>query len=257
MFFETSDGVKIAYRRWGDRGGPVTVLHHGLTSDSLAEWKTPLVLGVLIDAGHHVLTLDARGHGASDTPHEISSYGLSRMVADLVELLDEVAADVEIRLVGYSLGAVVVLHACAELGQRVSRLVLGGVGSGIVEMDGLDTRVLNLAGLAEAFSADDASEIDDPELAAWRTQAYSAGADLKAISAVAAALRPEPAPLAEITVPTLVIAGLDDVLAQRPEVLSSALRRAELVLVGGSHSGARFDPDFAEAIRHFLTRSAE
>jgi hypothetical protein len=46
--------------------------------------------------------------------------------------------------------------------RRVRRLVIGGVGAGVVEMGGVDRRAVDRSKVAEALRAEDPSTITDP-----------------------------------------------------------------------------------------------
>jgi len=58
--------------------------------------------------------------------------------------------------------------------------------------------------------------------------------------------------LAEIAAPTLVIAGEEDPLAARPEVLVGAIPDATLLRVPGDHQQVVSTPQFARGIVQFL-----
>ncbi|HEY1738911.1 MAG TPA: alpha/beta fold hydrolase, partial [Acidimicrobiia bacterium] len=76
----TDDGLRIAYDVWGDAGDqPPVVLHHGFAADAFVNWVRPGLVDALVGAGHHVVTLDARGHGRSEKPHDPARYGHGRM----------------------------------------------------------------------------------------------------------------------------------------------------------------------------------
>lgn len=55
-----------------------------------------------------------------------------------------------------------------------------------------------------------------------------------------------------ISAPTLILAGEDDPLAVRPEVLADAIPDATLEIPSGNHVGAIADPRFIESIVDFL-----
>jgi pimeloyl-ACP methyl ester carboxylesterase len=58
--------------------------------------------------------------------------------------------------------------------------------------------------------------------------------------------------LERIGAPTLVLAGEEDPLAVRPEVLAGAIPEATLLLLSGDHFGALGDPRFKASIVDFL-----
>ncbi|HEY8526400.1 MAG TPA: alpha/beta fold hydrolase [Acidimicrobiales bacterium] len=270
--FTSADGVEIVYDIWpagegssgaappgdapageassGGSGLPPVVLHHGFIADANINWVAPGVVGALAGAGRTVVALDARGHGRSGKPHDPAAYGEDVMARDLSALLDVLGAPA-VDLVGYSMGAVVALIA-ASREPRIRRLVVGGVGAGIVELGGVDTRILAPDALVAALQTDDPDSLTDPQTRAFRAFADAVGADRRALAAQAASVHAAPIALARITAPTLVLAGDADPLAGRPEVLAAAIPGAELRLVPGDHLAAVAEPAFAAHVVAFL-----
>ncbi|MBB2902485.1 pimeloyl-ACP methyl ester carboxylesterase [Kineococcus radiotolerans] len=245
----TSDGVTVAVHEWDGAGRPV-VLHHGFSASASLEWPRSGVPRALRAAGRRVLAPDARGHGESEAPHDPARYGEARMAADVVEVLDALGVD-DVDLVGYSMGAVVSALVASTRPARVHRLVLAGVGAGVVELGGVDTRVLPAAALAAALRARDPGDLD-PVVRGFREFAEGTGNDLLALAAQADAVHDRPLDLAAVTAPTLVLAGDADPLARRPEVLAAAVPGARSQLVRGDHGAALTDPGFAAAVAAFL-----
>ena len=86
-----SDGVRIYYEVLGNAAGPPILLHHGFTGD----WRDWQQFGYVDALGqdYRLLLLDARGHGASDKPHDPAAYAMDRRAGDVLAVLD--AASVE------------------------------------------------------------------------------------------------------------------------------------------------------------------
>ena len=103
----------------------------------------------LVADGRRVVAHDARGHGRSDTPHDPARYGEARMALDVAELADHLGLDA-FDLVGYSMGGVTAVIVASQE-RRVRRLVIGGIGSAIVELGGVDTRTLSANELRAHF----------------------------------------------------------------------------------------------------------
>jgi pimeloyl-ACP methyl ester carboxylesterase len=249
--FSSWDGVEIAYHEWGEETelAPV-VLHHGFVANAEANWVATGVLDALLAAGRRVIAPDARGHGHSEKPHDPARYGEQRMAKDLAVLLDTIGAG-QIDLVGYSMGAVVsLLFASGD--ERVRRLVIGGVGSGVVECGGVDRRAVPNESIIEALSAADPASTEGPEAAAFRTLADALGADREALVAQARSIHRGGVALDRISAPTLILAGADDPLAVRPEVLAAAIPNAVLQTLAGNHIEALGDPRFTRSIVDFL-----
>ncbi|WP_225726730.1 MULTISPECIES: alpha/beta fold hydrolase [unclassified Nocardia] len=244
--FRTWDGLELNYRVWEGSGTPV-ILQHGVVADTNANWMSPGVVAALQTAGHTVISLDARGHGRSDKPHDAASYSWAAMAKDVSALYDELGLDSVVQ-VGYSMGAIISLLVAAA-DERVTRLAIGGVGSGVIDCGGVDRRVIELTELQAAMRGEQA-----PDLAVmFRILADAVHADKTAIEAVATGLDDRPIrDLSEITVPTLVLAGDKDPFAAEPERLAAALPNAKLELVPGDHLLAVTAPAFATALVDFV-----
>jgi pimeloyl-ACP methyl ester carboxylesterase len=248
--FRSDDGTDIFYRCWGDGLGVPVVLHHGFIADSELDWVSSGVVADLLAAGLTVVAQDARGHGRSGKPYDPERYGEARMARDLSILIDVLGVPM-VDLVGYSMGAVVSLIAASH-DRRVRRLVVGGLGAATVEQGGVDRKVLAPAVLREALLTSEPAGIVHPVAAAMRWLADANGADRLALAAHSSAVRAQTIRLQSVHVPTLVLAGRDDDLAARPEILAGAIPRGRLRLVGGDHGGALRNPEFAAALTHFL-----
>jgi pimeloyl-ACP methyl ester carboxylesterase len=251
--FRTWDDLEIVYQEWGEvqTGGlPTVVLHHGFVANADANWLATGVVGALTSAGRKVIAPDARGHGNSEKPHDPDRYGEQRMARDLAVLVDTIEAD-EIDLVGYSMGAIVSL-LFASSDERVRRLVIGGVGSGVIECGGVDRRVVSNDAIIEALSAEDTSKLEVPQALAFRQLADALGSDREALAAQAVSVYRGEIALGRITAPTLLLAGETDPLAIRPQVLADAIPGARLELLSGNHIEALGDVRFRQSIVDFL-----
>ncbi|MFZ1155074.1 MAG: alpha/beta hydrolase [Solirubrobacteraceae bacterium] len=254
--FKSWDQTEIAYQEWGEQTlSPPVVLHHGFVVDANSNWVATGVVNALVGAGHRVIAPDARGHGYSEKPHDPARYGEHRMARDLAALL-EVSGESQIDLVGYSMGAIVSLIFASE-DQRVRRLVVGGVGSGVIECGGVDRRAVPNDAIIDALSVDDPATIAMAEAARFRMLADGLGADRKALAAQAKAVYRGDIALDQISAQTLVLAGDTDPLAIRPEALSQAIPDATLRILSGDHIGAIADPRFAQSIVDFLASDTE
>jgi pimeloyl-ACP methyl ester carboxylesterase len=249
--FTSWDGTEIAYWTWGEPAdSPPVVVHHGFVAHARANWEAPGIVDALLAAGRQVIGPDARGHGDSQKPHDPAAYGEQRMAGDLAALVDLLGA-AQIDLVGYSMGAVVALLFAAEDG-RVRRLVVGGVGSGIVECGGVDRRALANDSIIEALQAQDPEALTERGARAFRQLADALGSDREALVAQARSIHRDGVELEQIGIPALVLAGEEDPLAIRPQVLAGALPHGQLQLLTGDHMSALTDPRFATSIVNFL-----
>ena len=231
--------MAIAYREWdGADERPPVILQHGFAVDALVNWVHPGVVEALLRAGRRVWAPDARGHGRSDAPHDPALYGEATMAGDVLALVDLIGAD-RVDLVGYSMGAVVSLLVAAR-DRRVRRLVVGGVGAAVVELGGVDTRVVDPAAIVAALTDEGPGATADAGAVAFRRFADASGADRIALAAQASRRHAKPIELARIAAPTLVLAGDADPLATRPQVLADAIPgRAAGTARRGSCGGRR------------------
>lgn len=249
--FKSWDQTEIVYQEWGEQtDSPPVVLHHGFVVDANANWVAPGVVDALLGAGRRVIAPDARGHGRSGKPLDPASYGEQRMARDLSVML-EVLGEPQIDLVGYSMGAIVSLIFASE-DKRVRRLVVGGVGSGVIECGGVDRRAIPNDTIIEALSIEDPSSLEKSGAASFRALADALGADREALVAQASSIYRGDIALSCISAQALVLAGDTDPLAIRPNVLCKAIPGAKLRMLSGDHIGAIADPDFAQSIVDFL-----
>jgi pimeloyl-ACP methyl ester carboxylesterase len=249
--FESWDGIRIAYREWGERTTlPPVVLHHGFVADAQANWVATGVVDAFLAAGRRVIAPDARGHGRSEKPHDPARYGEQQMARDLAVLLDTTGAR-QVDLVGYSMGAIVALILTSK-DKRVRRLVIGGVGSGVIECGGVDRRAVSNESIIEALLTEDPTSIDSPEARAFRTLADALGGDREALVAQARSIYRGRIALDRIAAPTLILAGERDPLAVRPETLAAAIPNAVLQTLAGNHIEALGDPRFTSSTVAFL-----
>ncbi len=101
MPYADNNGTRIHYEVKGE-GAPLVLLHgFGVSGDA---WHTGGHVDALAD-DFQVITMDARGHGRSDKPHDLSSYNLERRVKDVTCVLDAVGVETS-HFLGYSLGGV-------------------------------------------------------------------------------------------------------------------------------------------------------
>ncbi|MCL3836908.1 alpha/beta fold hydrolase [Aeromicrobium duanguangcaii] len=245
------DGMTIAFHEWnGDLDTPPVVLQHGYVASTETNWVGPGVVDALLAAGHRVIGVDARGHGRSGTSADSALFGEPTMARDLSAVMDELDVT-EYQLVGYSMGAIIsLLTAAAD--PRVTRLVVGGVGSAVVELGGVDTRLVDGELLVGALLAEGDLSVYPSGARLFRQLADVMGSHRPSLAAQAQALHAGPTDLARVTVPTLVLAGRDDVLATNPQVLADALPDARLRVVDGDHLGAVSAPDFIASLTTFL-----
>ncbi|MCP9485753.1 MAG: alpha/beta hydrolase [Gaiellaceae bacterium MAG52_C11] len=103
---------------WGERGSPVVVCLHGITSHGRHFAK----LAERLAARFHVVALDLRGHGGSDYE---PPWHLEQHVEDALDTLQEHGlVEQPVRWIGHSFGGRIAFEVAAAAPEAVERLVL-------------------------------------------------------------------------------------------------------------------------------------
>jgi pimeloyl-ACP methyl ester carboxylesterase len=241
--FTSSDGVEIAYDDVGPREGRAMLLVHGFASNRNEGWKRTGWYAAFERRGQRVVALDMRGHGESGKPHDSEAYSPLNLVNDLVGLMDHLDLN-DFDLFGYSMGARVALTTALQHPGRVAHLIIGGVGDRALQPSQSGDA------MAYAMEAEDPQTIQVPMLRSFRQFADEQGEDRLALAAI---VRGKSAPLTEddlfsLSMPVLVAAGAQDMLAGDPEGLARHIRGAHAVTLPGC--------DHFNAIPHALLKAA-
>jgi pimeloyl-ACP methyl ester carboxylesterase len=123
MPFVTHQGIRIRYEVEGKAKGPPLVLQHGFSSN-LEVWLAAGYAKAL-RADYQLVLLDARGHGASDKPHDPTAYRLEAFADDVVAVLDALSIS-KAHYWGYSMGAFIGFEIVRRAPSRFCSLTLGG-----------------------------------------------------------------------------------------------------------------------------------
>lgn len=212
MPFARNGDVRIHYVIEGS--GPPLVLHHGFTG-SAGDWTSFGVVAALRDE-FQLIMLDARGHGASDKPHDPACYGFKHGAGDVEAVLDELGI-VQAHYYGYSYGGMMGWALGAYAPERFAALAIGGAHP-YPPSDDVQARIQRMRqylqqGMA-TYVAWRESQIG-PWPPAFRERGLRNDAE-----ALVAFITPEPARRpsgfnhapARMTMPVLVLSGDDDEL---------------------------------------------
>ena len=253
------DGVRIAYRSTGS--GPAIVLVHG-TALSQVIWRGFGYVKELA-ADHTVITLDLRGHGRSDKPHQESAYRMEFFVADVLAVLDLLRVE-HTDYLGYSLGGRVGFSVIDAAPERMRRFIsaAGAAGNRLGAFDRVFfpgcVEVLEAAGMdgfINSWQVYSGGPLDRA------TRAAFAANDAQALAAyMRMAERDTGVPdsrLAGFTTPTLLLVGSEDEerLAAAEHVQAIAPRARLQVISGVTHGELLRHPDTLPAIRAFLAEA--
>jgi pimeloyl-ACP methyl ester carboxylesterase len=122
------DGHRLAYTMYGTGPRPLVLMPGLLLSQKMQE---PLARR-LAKRGHHVITFDPLGHGASDRPREMWRYSIPAFAGQALALLDHLELDQAV-VGGTSLGANITLEMAANWPERLRGL--------LIEMPALDNAI--------------------------------------------------------------------------------------------------------------------
>ncbi|MEZ0234850.1 MAG: alpha/beta fold hydrolase [Actinomycetota bacterium] len=132
------DGTQLAVRAAGDPSAPLLLFVHGFSLD-MTTWREQWVD---LSVDHRCVLMDQRGHGSSEQPVD-GDLSVRSMGRDIATVLEAVAPDRRVVIVGHSMGAIATL-ALAEVrpdlmatsvagvvlvGTSASDLVRGAMGS--------------------------------------------------------------------------------------------------------------------------------
>jgi len=243
-YFKSHDGLDLAYREMG-KGQPV-VLVHGLFSNGWVNWIRYGHTQLLVDAGYRVIMPDLRGHGASAAPHDAAYYPPDVLAEDGETLIRHLGLT-DYDLGGYSLGGRTVLRMLVR-GARPRRAILSGMGlEGILDPDkrrDFFRHVLTGLGRHTRGSG------------AWMAEAFlktTGGDPLAMLPLLDTFVATSPAQMEAITVPTLVLSGIEDHDNGSSADLAALLPQGTLVEIAGNHMTAVLQPALGRAILEFLS----
>ena len=228
-FFD-SNGVRIRYQVRGE--GPPVVLLHGF-GETLESWDRAGVVRAL-SPHFRVITMDVRGHGRSDKPHDRKAYG-TELAGDVARLLRQLGIT-KAHVVGYSMGALVALDFADLHQEHTLSVVLGGAGWNPPE------------------TLDDFKQ--QAEVYEQGKVPVREGDDAKALAALLRGLRVlSEEDVRRIRVPVAAIIGADDRFMANVQRLSRVLPDTQVTVIpGADHATAPSDPKFGEALLAFLLR---
>ena len=264
-----SGGQPIHYEVFGT--GPTIVLVHGFASSLERNWGQSGWIDFLVAEGRRVVGLDCRGHGGSGKPHDPDAYSGTRMLDDVIAVMDAVAPDA-VDLMGYSMGGSIAFGLLSRYPERFSSVVVGGQGLGPPADDPHRS-----AAIADALETDDPSTVSDPGALRLRQFAENRQThprsltgtdnDLKALAAIWRSDRADgnllrfvgpdyESSLRRVPVPLLAVVGEKDLSLRSAQSLVEMMPRAELlILQGEDHLSAVRAQGYKRAVSTFIRKA--
>jgi len=236
-------GTRLAVHRLG-AGRPLLLLH-GLFSSAQVNWIRYGHAALIAAAGFEVIMPDLRAHGQSEAPHDPAGYPSDVLVRDLEALVDELGLT-DYDLGGFSLGARTAVRGVID-GLRPRRLVLGGMGlEGLTGWERRSAFFVNAIERYDDIQRGDANYFAKQFMQTMKTDRVAARLLLGSVLDV------DPADLARIAMPTLVVCGAEDRDNGSAPDLARALPDARYAEVPGNHMSCVTRRELGEAMADFL-----
>lgn len=222
---------------------------HGWGGSFASTWKTPGWDMLLGDIGRKdVIGVDLLGHGTAPKPHDPSAY--ENLGSRILESLPSTGT---VDAIGFSLGAMTLLHTATQHPDRFGRIVLSGIGNGLFHRDPeLSARQ------TDAIEAALKGEGDGSNTWAQAMARYAGQSGNDPVALIACMRRALPAnPItvescARVTCPVLVCIGDNDFAAPADE-LAAAFPNGKLkVLRNTDHFATPEAFGFIDAVLAFL-----
>jgi len=267
-YVRSADGTRIHYQVTGRPSGPPILFIQGLGAD-----KNGWNLQRLATApSYRSIALDNRGAGRSDKPH--GRYTLEQMADDAIAVLDDVGVDTA-HVVGASMGGAISQIVAVKYPERTRSITLActaGRNHPWREELLASWRDNALERGIGAMGHDAARWVIGPRSfrrllpamgwlgpLALRRPAHAFAAQCDAILGASELHQDLIDRLPEITVPTLVLVGNQDILTPRgdSEDLAATIPTAELVVISGAAHGFMVEhaSTFNRVLLDFLGRA--
>jgi pimeloyl-ACP methyl ester carboxylesterase len=256
----SADGTPISLETTGD-GRPLVIVSGALFASELWQRSVPLLL-----PGRRIEVLDRRGRGKSGGQ---APYAPEREVEDLLAVLASLPAAVD--LLGHSSGAILALQLAARAPANLTRLVVYEPPVFFAEADGilpdLPERLDALLAAGQPEAAVETFLREGPRASeaelngmraspAWRGMVKQLAHTVPYDARVQRSYSADPAELASIRVPTLMLLGGASAARMRSaaETIAARLPNARLSEIPGAQHVAMLSaaPAFAAAVNEFL-----
>ena len=240
--------VKLNYEEKGT-GFPLIMLHGN--GENLSYFKKQVDF---FSREYRVITVDTRGHGK--TPRGNKPFTIEQLAEDLYFFMEEQHID-KAHILGFSDGGNIAVAFALSHPEKVEKLILSGAN---LYPYGLKRNFLVFSTVTYKViccmekikyhqSSDTSGELRQSENRPARKK--------ELLSLMINDPHIEPAQLAEICSPTLVIAGTHDIIKhEHTELIAANIPGSKLVFIKGGHSLAMLKPkEFNEVVYDFLKYS--
>lgn len=222
--------IQLHYVEQG-QGEPLVLLHGNGENCGYFEHQIPCFCH-----DYHVIALDTRGHGQS--PRGEKPFTIKQFAEDLKDFMDEKGIEKAI-LLGFSDGGNIAMEFALKYPQRVEKLVLNGANlfpSGVKPLYQWPIEIGYH--IAKLFSK----------------KSDKARKNAEMLGLMVNEPHIEPADLAQLSMPVLVVAGTKDMIKEtHTKLIYNSLPNAQLSILEGDHFVANKNPEaFNTIVETFL-----
>jgi pimeloyl-ACP methyl ester carboxylesterase len=236
--FIAKDGIKIHYEVKGT-GFPVVLVHGFIVTGE--NWKKASLYQDLQDSGYQVITMDLRGNGKSDKPHEARFYEDDAQAKDIMGIITSLGIK-SYHVLGYSRGSIITARLLV-LDKRIDKAVLGGMGAAFTNPNWPRRIQFYQALIGE----------DVPELKSMVEYVQKSGLDQLAL---AYQQKEQPSTsvksLSKIKKQVLIICGDQDRDNGLGVDLAKLIPKAKYLEVAGNHNNASNTKAFSDSVISFF-----
>lgn len=255
LYFNTSDGSRIAYRLDGAADKPVLVLSNSIATD-MHMWDGQLPA---FTKYFRVLRFDTRGNGVSSSPE--GDYTLERMSLDILELLDSLHMD-RVHFLGLSLGGFIGQWLGIHAPNRINKLILANTSPHLGPVEYFNDKISTLRSggsmepFANMFITNWFPKNYDPAIVA-KFRAMVLATSPRGLAGSFAAVRDADlrSSLSSIKNKTLIIGGTHDgvTLPEHSELMAKSIPNSTIVLLPVVHlSNVESREVFEKTVLDFL-----
>lgn len=238
-YYASFDGIRIYYEVAG-KGSPVVLIHGFIVNGE--SWKRVPLYNDLLKAGYQVISMDLRGNGRSDKPHQAEAYANDAEAKDVMGLLDHLHIKT-CKVIGYSRGSIITARLLL-LDKRIKSAVMGGMGDGFTDPQ-WPRRIM----FYKALSGEPVKELESMVNYVKSTPSLDQQA-LAFLQKEQPSVTPDQ--LAGVRQPVLLIDGDNDPDNGSPQKLEKMIPHARLQIIPGDHGSTLRSQLFSDTIIQFL-----